>query len=717
MESPTTKSLRLFQFTCLVFVALAFWVLRQECVQAELGGYTCLAQVSSPMAQIRAFGTHILNRHWNYPLYEVKVAVGCLAIVFFVLLIRRRCSWWAFAYLAAVTLAIGGEYSALLRNQLHTLLYHVGAVCLVAIAFVLLLRRAPELLSQGWLETKRRAAKVRPVEVVAVLALLVIACVTRFHQLNRNPSGYDAEACPHRMIADSWTTILQQEIGEHVQQSSGLSSVVLHRLFTRINHASLFYLDERVMGVAISLLGCVVMYFFMRNLRGAYAACLALILYVFGPLDLEWSRLPVMHHVPVVLSLLLAWATFNALSTRSWASFLALMALIPCTKFVYPSAKLVLFGPLAAIVGIVIFQRKEWWGHYRKLLCIFIGAALFVGLRSLAFYLVHGRFELIPPFDNPYPSHVQTSQLERIQKMLIQGSYFFYEIFYAPAEPTHWTTHAMVQPIRSLSSITVVFTGLVLTRLLFLIKRPEALVFIGMIVGGLIPGMATALADRRVAVSLTLCIVLAVLELSWLLDVVVARASRRLAGVIKFFIPVCLIGCLGISQTTEFFGRFNSRPIQMQVGDTALQMLKDDTLVVYLADERRCEMFYTLYTRMVDAGGSIAFATADDGLKNAQQQILEPGPVFSSWYYAHTALAAQVERIKETKQWRRYLFIFQPTANREAWRTLLKETYPYGKETIVSYPSMPGQRMLFYEVEQPEPVLNASTDPQVAVER
>lgn len=703
MSKISTKPLRLFQLACLLFVGLGCWLFRLECLDSEVAGRTCLDQVKDPIARIVSFGTYILNRHWNYPIYELQVVGGCLAFIFLVLLVRRRCSWWSFLYLAALTLAVVGEYWALKGKPRYTLLYHLGAFIVGLGAFALLCKRSPELLERGWLETKRVVAKVRVGEVLAVLAILAIACVTRFYQLNRNPSSYDAEACPHRMVAGSWTKILEQEIGGHVQQSSGMSSVVLHRLFTRLDHPTLFYLDERIMGVGISLFGCVVMYFFMRNLRGAYAAFLALILYVLGPLDLDWSRLPVMHHVPVILALLLAWATFNALSTRSWVSFLALALLIPCTKFVYPSAKLALFGPLAAIAGIVLFQRREWIGHYRKFLYVFIGLGLFVGLRSVAYYLVHDRFVFIPPFDNPYPSHVPMSQLERIQKMLIQGSYFFYEIFYLPVEPTHWTNHAIVPPVRSLSSITVVFMGLVFTRLLFLLRKPESLVFIGMIVGGLIPGMATQLADRRIAVSLTICLVLGVLELSWFLDILVARGSKILAGLLKFAIPLCLIGCLGLSQTTAFFGRYNGRPIQMEVGDTTLQMLKDNTLVVYLADERSCEMFYTLYTRMLDADRSIAFTTPFEGADGAERQIKNPTPILTNWFYTHTDLAPQREKLKQTTQWANYLFIFQPTAHREPWRKLLKETYPQGKETIIEYSVIHNQRMLFYEVDNTAP--------------
>jgi hypothetical protein len=235
----------------------------------------------------------------------------------------------------------------------------------------------------------------------------------------------------------------------------------------------------------------------------------------------------------------------------------------------------------------------------------------------------------------------------------------------------------------------------------FQFKKPEALVFIGMILGGIIPGMATELADRRIAVSLVLCLALGVLEFSWLMDSLVARGSRVLAGVLKVVVLVSLVVCVGLSQTTAFFSRPTARPIQMEVGDTVLRTLKDDTLVVYLADERRCEMFYSLFSKMLESNGSIAFATVYEGPKGAKEQIVSPEPVLTSNYYTQSRLAPQIEALKAKKNWSHYLFIFQPTSEREEWRRLLKETYPEGRETIVNYSDVFNQKTLLFEVDNP----------------
>ncbi len=693
--------MRFFQLFCVVLAGAVFFALRQECFESEAAGRACLEVVSSPIKWISDFGTFILNRHWHFARYEMEVAAGALGLTLLTLLCVRRCTWWAFFYIAALALAGMGELSALSRKPDLTLYYHCGAFAAAIIAFVLMVWRDSSRVSTGWIDPARSVARVSLWEIVVVTAIMLVTCATRFYQLNRLPFGYDGESCPHRLVSETWDRILGQEVGLFVQQSSGMSWVVIHKLFTRLSESSLFYLDQRLLSTAISLLGCLVFYFFLRNLRGPFAAITGLVVYAFGPLDIDWARLPFMHHLPVILSLLIAWATFHALNARSWWSFMPLVALIPCTKFVYPSAKLASFGPLAAMVGVFIFQRPEWRGHLKKFSLPLLGLVIFVGVRSLVHYVVTGETTFVRPFDNPYPSDKIVSQADRIRQMMEQSLYFFYEIFYAPVAPTHWTNHAMVMPVRSVSSIIAVFSVIAFARLLVMIRRPESLVFIAMIAGGLIPGMATEIADRRIAVSIVLCFVLGVLELSWFLDAIVARGSKLLAKTYKLAIPLCLVLALGISQTTAFFTRTPGRPIQMQVGDTALSLLKDDTLIVYPAEERRCEMFYTFYDRMKGTEGSIAWATGDDGPHKALDQLRQPRPVLTSWYYTTSELIPQIESLKKRTYWKNYLFIFQPTKEREPWRALLKELYPQGKETIVEYPNTNQQRMLFFEVENP----------------
>ena len=679
--------------------------LRGECLNAEAAGAACLAPVATLIIPIVKFGTWILNYHYNYFIYELGLAAFGVLIVILTLLFRRSVSWWGTFYIIALVLTGVGEFYALKRQQDLVLYCDLAAALVALIGFALMRVKSPEIISQGWLETKRGVARVRVLEVVAVITILAATVVSRFYDLNRNPSGWDAEACPHRIIAASWQEILKQEIGQAVQQSSGLSWTALHKLFTRVDHHNLFYLDERLLGVGISLLCSLAMFFFVRSIRGPFAGVLALVLYSFGPLDLGWSRLPVMHHIPVLLGILMAWATFKALSSRSWISFLSLAALIFLSKFVYPSGKLIWFGPVAAFFSVLIFERKAWRGHLPKLTLLLVGLALFLTARSGVYWLVQGDFKLMPPFENPYQSGLVVSQLERAKQLFSEGLLFFYELFYFPASMTHWTIHTTFMPARSISSFCVVFLILAFSRLLFLFKKPEALVFMGMIVGGLIPGMATGLADRRIAVSLVLCLVLAVLEFSWFIDTFVGKASKAVAQTLKYVVLLTVTACLVIVQTQTFFSGPVGRPSQVEAGDSVRQYVKESTVIVYLADEGRCEMFYSLYDIMKQSGGTIAFANADDSALRAKDQIEHPTPIVDYWFYTLSELAPQIEKIRQTRYWQRYLFVFQPTPERNEWIALIKAKYPNGKERRFEYDKALGRKLFMYEVENPAPSL------------
>lgn len=699
MSSPHTTRLRLFQLLCLLVVAAVFAFLRNECLSAELGGIGCLAPAAALFSPVKEFGTLLLNYHRDYYLYELGIAALGVLLIVFTLLFRKNITAWALLYLLALTLTGVGEMFAIEKKAQLVLYSGLAAALAAVLAFALMWRRSPALLSEGWLETKRTTAPLRIIEIVLVAAIMAAGILARFHDLNRNPSGYDAEACPHRLVADSWQEILKQEVGQAVQQSSGMSWVALHKLFTRIDHFNLFYLDERLLGVGISLACCLAIFFFVRNLRGSFAAVLALSLYVFGPLDLDWSRLPVMHHLPVLLGILMAWTALNALSTRSLRSFLLLALLILASKFVYPSAKLIWFGPVAAVVWVLLMERKAWRGHLLKPLVVFLGLAAFVAGRTGVWWLLYGELRIMPPFENPYPTYQTISVFERAQQMLQQGLLFFYELFYSPAEVTHWTNHATVLPVRSISSFCVVFLLAAFVRLLFLFRRPESIVFMGMIVGGLIPGMATGLADRRIAVSIVLCLVLSVLEFSWLMDTVVRRSSKWMAAFLKGTTFLLVTACIFIAQTQSFFSRPASRPVQAEAGDTIRQLVKPSTLVVYLAEERRCEMFYSIYDMMRESGGSIAFANADDSNVRLGDQIRNPTPIVDSWYYTGSDLEPQREKVRNTKHWDHYLFAFQPTPERRVWMTQLRALYPHGREQLVQYDKVWEQKLFIFEVD------------------
>jgi hypothetical protein len=689
----------LFPLTLSIIVLCAFWVLRGQCLNAELHDQECLAVVQEPLDALRSWTSLILRRLsvQSYITYAVSVALAGLVLVMLVSRLARVSALWSYLYAAAIALSLVGERAAFHRQPWNTLYFHVGALVLGCISLFLLWRRDRAALSRNWIAPGTYPERATVLEVGAVLIIFVMIIATRFYALNRLPGFWDAEGCPHRAIAASLDTIVEQELGAHVQQSSGMSWVLIHHLFNRVGDPLLFLLGERFIGVAISLINCLVVYRLLRYLRGGFAGVLGLIVYGFGPLDLEWSRLPTLHHLPVALGLFLTWATFSAFTARSWRAFLAVVILMVSTKYVYPSAKLLLAGPALGACGALVWEYRSWFGHKRKLLMIALGCVLFGMIRSILYSAWFQRLEIVTPVPMIQPSRATGSTWDSFVVLAKEGFGFLYEIFYGPYEPTHWTVQATIEPYRSLPSVCVVFATLALLRLVFLVRKPYALICIGLLIGGLIPGIVTGVAERRIAFSLVLLSLLAVVEVAWYLDTVLSGKLARFNAVAKTMMVVLVGGAMFTLQTQGYFSRVHAKTIQNMLAERVRPMVTPDTLVVYLAEERRCEFFYGIYDKLLQSGGRIAYANANDTPKGPQAMIQDPTPVLNSWYYSLTELKPQIPALKESGSWARVLYVFQETRERQEWQQELSARYPAGKGFSVEFPDLYKQKVFFFD--------------------
>jgi hypothetical protein len=357
------------------------------------------------------------------------------------------------------------------------------------------------------------------------------------------------------------------------------------------NGSTLFYLDERFVGVAISLVNCLVVYMFLRFVRGPFAAVLGLIVYGFGPLDREWSRLSILHHLPVAVGLLLTWATFVAFSARSWLAFIVVTILVVACKFVYPSAKLLGAAPVLGAVGVLLWKRKAWFGHRRKLLLVVLALGLFATTRSIMYSIWFGRVELVTPIPLIQQVGAANSWWDSAVSLSAQAFGFLYEIFYGRYAPTHWTVPATIEPFRAVPSICVVFSIMAILRLAFLNRTPYALICIGLIVGGLIPGIVTSLAERRIAYSLIFLSLLAVIKVAWFIDAIAAGRISSINRLIKGLTILILgIGMFSL-QCQGYFSRPHDKNLQTKLTERVRTMIRPDMLVVYLGGEYRCEFF------------------------------------------------------------------------------------------------------------------------------
>lgn len=689
----------LFSVGAFLFAAALFWLLRSECYSAESTGDTCLRAsglLIGPFIKIGEFISRYAGLYFG-------ITIGIVALLLGGLLMQRdgthQPSRWRTLYILTILFALGGEAAALGRAPWLTLTLHLLSFCTAIASFAYLARTSPQLLTRGWIESPRSHAAPRRLEIAAFVLLFLIIGITRFHALNRVPSNFDGEGCTHRPVTTSWQFIFEQEAGEHVQQSSGMSWPIMHRWFTRAEHPTLFYLDERVLGAAISFAACFIVFLGFRYLCGPFTALLATVTYAFGPLDLGWSRLPVLHHFPVAIGLLLAGASFSAFGSRTWKSFIALCVLIALTKFVYPSAKLLAAGPFLGMCAVLVWHRETWRGHKRKLSFIVLGVALFLTLRPFVSWLAYGTVTWLGPFPVPQADPLADSTWGLLKVYASQAFGFLYELFYGPFDLSqlHWTPHATIEPLRSVASISVVFATLALVRLLFLLRHPFAVVSIGLIVGGLLPGIASGLAERRIAFTLVFVSLLAVIEASWFINTCIGSASKTMARVLKAAILVCVGLPLLTFQTSSFLSRPASKNMQLIMTEEIRPLLRDGTLVVQPGPDYRCEMFYGIYDILKAHEGRIGYTNPYEANQTEMESIAHPRINPEAWHYRFTDVKSQLPTLMGTSTWPRYLFVTQYTENQAPLRELLEKTYPHGKTRIIETTEATRLRFLVFD--------------------
>ena len=704
MNSPRPRgTLLIFQVLVLLLLAGAFWALRSECLEAESSRVACLSVLDLPVLTfIDALkATFLGGKPYNFYNYSIYVAFGGIGLLSFLLLVTRSLPLWGFMYLVTLALACGGEFYALRSDVAVGLRFHLGAALTAFVSFALLWRKNREAISSRWLVPDIKGAVApRLPEFLLLAAIFTLLILARFYQLNINPPAWDTESCGHRTVAASWILMLQQELEMLSQQSSGMSWTVLHHFFTRIDDPLLFDIDQRLLGVGISLLGCWAVYFSMRYLGGAYAGIFALVLYGFGPLDLHWSRLPTLHHLPVLVGILLVWASFAAFTRRGWGAFCALALLIATTKFVYPSAKLIALGPVLGMCAALTWEHREWIGHRRKFILVILGLFVFAMFRSFISVLRFDEFRLLAPFAQIQPVHNGNSLMTTVQLLGKEVLEFFRLLYFGPVIPSHYTMHATTLPLRALPSVSAVFVTLAFVHLLFMARRPLALLCVGLLIGGVVPAIVTGMEERRVSFVVVLVPLLALLEFIWFVDVLVAPRLPRVAKILKGVVLVLTTVCLWSYQTQSFFSRPGARPTQHIFNEELRKHIAPDTLVVNLSPEHDCSIFYGIYDLVRDSGGRIAYTTGYE-VRQGQDPIVAPDIKTTTWHYRYTDLQRQVPTVTGRQDWPRKLYVLKGNGNTDEAKQRLRAQYPGGREILIEGPGIPPLTAVLFETAPP----------------
>lgn len=685
----------------LLIIGIVFFALRYECYQANAGGVGCFKAFEPISSAVIDQVQQRMNVSWRFIRESSRGGAYLIGVIAAILLFCRRLPLWLLLYLAAVSLSCVGEYFEFSRATTRMMYAHLASFLCALIAFFLKKDTASD-------RVEPQIAAVEPIREVATrfswmeAVLLVffgaVMISMRFYDINFNPEAWDAETCPHRAIATSWNTILQQELGEHIQQSSGFAWVALHNLFTRLEHPTLFDLDQRMLSVAISFINLTVVYFTTRSLFGVFTAFLSLVAIGFGPLEFDWARQPTLHHLPVLIGLLMLWFSVTALTQRSWLAFVGILLTIVMTKFVYPSAKTIAVGPFLAMFGVMLFDRKQWLGEKRKWLVVILGGMLYFVSRTLIYYFYHGKLHLMTPVPMIQPAQTDTTLLMTAQKLLGNATQFFEEIYHGPVESTHWTNHATIIPVRSLPSFCVVFCTVAIARLICNLRNPATLLLVGLLIGGLIPGVATGMAERRIAFALILMTILACREFGWLCEKIVApRIGRKATLPLQYSLLLGFAVVLCGFQMFSMYRRPTGPSVQLQATNVVRPLVTEGTLLVYLADERRCEMFYGIFDELKDGKGTIGFATPYDERRGLREIVENPTPSVNSWYYRSTVLGTY----PRNASWKRVLFVYPKAPHRKEFLPMLEQLYPQGALRSYPFTDMYRRTLMVYDVPMP----------------
>lgn len=676
-------SLTIFQWLSLLAVLVLFYSLRLECIQADKTNMICLSSLDPALTFIRRYVMDVYSPQFRWQYYRIAFysTIALFSLIFIAFIIKDRRSWWSWLYVGALAICAYGEFMNVRLQYNRFALYYIGGLVLTCGVFYTLAKKREPALGGALVNNTASYVAPRWFEITAFGVLMVAIAATRFYAVNQIPGHWDAEMCGHRPVVASWKLMVEQELGRESQTAVGLSWMLVHRFLTRFDDPFFFFLDQRLLGALISLTNCWLVYFMLRYLAGPFAAMMGLIVFGFGPLEIEWARGATMHHLPLLLGLLLLWWSCKAFQEKTWRAFLLVAVLIIASKYFYPSVRLIALGPVLASLGVLVWHRDEWIGHKRKLLLVVVGCLGYLFSRTLLSWYTSGSFEFIFPFEKIQPVKGAGDLLSALVPIgqsfliLIREIFSFTELF------GHYTFHATIHPARALPSLVMIFAGIALVRLLFLLRHPTGLIWFGVMLGGIVPALLTGLATRRYAFTVTLIGLLAVVELAWFVNKMLAPKFPRVVSLLKASMITLVAVSLCCFQASAMFSRKPSRPYQLNFIEAIRPHITPGTFVIHMTPHNPCPFFYGIYDILKRSNGEIGYAYSLSFRGGAREAILNPRILSGSWQYRNTALASQVPYVRSKRDWQRLLYV--PVT--EPLQKLLKERYPHGR--VIEIPS------------------------------
>jgi hypothetical protein len=661
-----------FKLALLSFLSLLGLVVAAvvQCAASQRMAEPCLGYLEPFVDQLFAWSAFPRYMRWVYfkkLLGSIGVVIGCIGLLSFVTR-RPRSGLLSVALLCAMV----GE-TLVLMSYPNWLSLSATAVATFVIA-----------LSMGRLpaSSAHEVATVEPPrmwEALAFIPFAIVFTLIHFYVLNRIPGNWDTEGCVFRFaFHQSFHGVMMHEAGMHPLTSLGMVWNVLHWLMGRIDEPDLYYLFTRFLSTGVAAVKFLVIFLLLRRISGPFPAFLGMAILGFGPPEDWWSREPGMHQLPGLLALLILWAAIRAYEHRRYRDFFLLALLDASTRLVYPSGMFFGFAPLTFFGLLIIFRWHEWKRHIPKVVILFAGVAFWVSWRTVAHGLMTGYWAWQAPFEVPSHAMLPTSLFVKFRTIFFDhGLDAATTIFAQQVNPSHWTWPLTWGVSRSTTSIVVILIVVAFARILRGRSGAIGLLLLISVGWSLVPGLVTAVADRRIGAVFAILIVMAAREAGYILSVLEADGWRRLSRVIKVGLPPVVAMYLAWISSTMHFEHKGDTPPQVVRGQLFRQFIEDDALVFYVTSDGNCDVFSSLYQDIKSRNCKTGWTTSTYSSSPELPALIEKPEISRvMWPYRQTDLAQCLEQ--HQKPWNKIIFLFADNNGTRSFIEQVRSQHPGG---------------------------------------
>lgn len=646
------------------------WLFAQGCLQEEAQGQICVSWLDPLIQKLR----YVLMKLGDHPKYFYNKQfpwylgfVGMVALLSFVRYKIRPGIFWTLTALPVL-----GEWASLLGEKDYALALHLSGLTLIALFWFF---------SRNSDDYEDSVPPMRYFEIVLFAALIFVLLCLRFHALNRLPAGWDTELCIFRLYAGSFNRWWQHESGWSPQTSTGLSWLMINRLIGNFDEPDVYYLYHRMVGCFFSILKVTVLFLFLRTYFGRFAAFFGASILAFGPPEDWWARVPNFHHWPGLLTVLVLWATINAMKKKTWKSFICLSLLTVTTRWVYPSGMFMVGVPITFFGSLLVFQWSQWKPHFWKICVLLVGVVIWVEWLSVCRALYLGRWEALPPIMIPSHSEMGGGLLSKLHQIFIlNGADLFSNLFYKQIVSTHWTVALTTQPWRSMPSVVGLLVILSMARMIGERRDKITWLFVIALFFGALPGITSAVADRRIGAMFVILIIIAAREAAWVAHFMSRSTGRYFVRFLQISTPVVLGAYLAILGGAFLFFTTRGVPRQVALGKVFQQNIRDNYLLIDLTGQLRCDLFHAVYREIRSRDCKAGFVGSKyDGEFTPLKLIENPRFDKTEWWYAEKDVT-EMHRCEDwpTRSWEGATFIITEVRESDAWVEKLRQRYPNG---------------------------------------